>query len=134
MKFVEKVNKNALLKNRVYSILNHKFEQIKKYSNEYLKKKIIASSYTLFVLFVLFAEKLNKKLRFYVNHKKLNVFIKRNRYFILLIYEIFAKIQNCKYFIQLNIIIVFNKLRMHLNNENLITFVIFFLRYTNIEC
>jgi len=31
---------------------------------------------------------------------------------------------NCKYLIKLDIIIAFNKLRMHLNNKNYITFVI----------
>ena len=99
MKFVEKTNKNALFKNRIYSILKHKFEQIKKYLNEHLKKKFIVSSYILFILFILFAEKPNEKLRFCVDYKKLNVIIKRNRYFILLINEILTRIQDCKYFI-----------------------------------
>ena len=72
----------------------------------------------------MFNEKSNKKLRFCVNYKKLNVIIKRNRYLILLINEILIKIQNCKYFIRLNIITAFNKLRMHLNNDNFIIFVI----------
>ena len=35
-----------------------------------------------------------------------------------------AKIQDCKYLTRLNIIIIFNKLRMHSNNENFIIFVI----------
>ena len=101
--------------------------------NEHLKKDFIVSSYVLFALFFLFAEKSNKELRFCVDYKKLNAIIKRNRYFILLINEILIRIQNCKYIIRLNIIIVFNKLRMHLNNENFIIFVIF-LKYINIEC
>ena len=36
LKFVENVNKNALFKNRIYLLLNYKFEQIKKYLNEHL--------------------------------------------------------------------------------------------------
>ena len=124
LKFVEEADKNTLLKNRIYSILKHKFEQVKKYLNEHLKKKFIVSSYILFALLVLFAEKPNKELRFCVNYKKLNVIIKRNRYFISLIDEILVKIQDCKYLTRLNIIIVFNKLRMHSNNENFIIFVI----------
>ena len=36
LKFVKEVNKNALSKNRIYLLLNHKFEQIKKYLNEHL--------------------------------------------------------------------------------------------------
>ena len=64
-----------------------------------------------------------------MNYKKLNAIIKRNRYFISLIDEILIKIQNCKYLTRLNIIIVFNKLLIHLNNENFITFVTFFKTY-----
>ena len=124
LKFVEGANKNALFKNRIYSISEHKFEQVKKYLNEHLKKEFIVSNYALFASLVLFIEKLNKELRFYVDYRKLNVIIKRNRYFISLINEILTKIQGCKYLTRLNIIIVFNKLRMHSNNENFIIFVI----------
>ena len=124
LKFIEEINKITLFKSRIYSILKYKFEQIKKYLNEHLKKEFIVSSYASFALLVLFIEKSNKELRFCVDYKKLNVIIKRNRYFILLIDEILIKIQDCKYFIRLNIIIIFDKLRMHSNNENFITFVI----------
>ena len=92
LKFVEKINKNALLKSRIYSISKHKFEQVKKYLNEYLKKEFIILSYALFASLVLFIEKSNKKLRFYVDYKKLNVIIKRNRYFISLIDEVLTRI------------------------------------------
>ena len=129
LKFIEKTNKIALFKNRIYSILEHKFEQVKKYLNEHLKKEFIVSSYTSFALFVLFIEKLNEELRFCVDYKKLNAIIKRNRYFISLINEILIRIQDCKYLIRLNIIITFNKLRMHSNNENFIIFVILFKIY-----
>ena len=64
-----------------------------------------------------------------MNYKKLNIIIKRNRYFIFLINEVLIKIQDCKYFIKLNIIVIFNKLRMHLNNEDFITFIIFLKAY-----
>ena len=124
LKFVEGANKNTLPKNRIYSILKHKFEQVKKYLNEHLKKEFIVSNYASFASFVLFAEKLNEGLRFCVDYRKLNAIIKRNRYFISLIDEILIRIQDCKYFTRLNIITVFNKLRMHSNNENFITFVI----------
>ena len=92
LKFVKRINKNALLKNRIYSILNHKFEQIKKYLNEFLKKEFIVFNYALFISLVLFIEKPNKRLRFYVNYKKLNIIMKRNRYFISLINEVLIKI------------------------------------------
>ena len=92
LKFVEKTNKNALFKNQIYLLLNYKFEQIKKYLNKHLKKEFIVFNYALFISFILFIEKSNKNLRFYVNYRKLNVIIKRNRYFISLINEILIKI------------------------------------------
>ena len=133
MKFAKKADKNTLFKSRIYSISEHKFEQIKKYLNEHLKKRFIISNYTSFALFVLFIKKPNEELRFYVDYKKLNVIIKRNRYFILLTNKILIKIQDYKYLTRLNIITIFNKLRMHLNIKNFIIFI-FFLRYINIEC
>ena len=92
MKFVKKINKNALFKNRIYSILNYKLKQIKKYLNEHLKKEFIVSNHASFASLVLFIRKLNKELRFYVNYKKLNVIIKKSRYLILLINEIVIRI------------------------------------------
>jgi len=58
-----------------------------------------------------------------VNYQKLNVIFKRNKYFLLLINEIIDKIVSCKHLIKLNIISTFNKLQMHLDNENYITFI-----------
>ena len=92
LKFVEGADKNTLSKSRIYSILEHKFEQVKKYLNEHLKKKFIVSSYASFASFVLFVEKSNERLRFCVDYKKLNVIIKKNRYFISLINEVLTRI------------------------------------------
>ena len=129
LKFAKRADKNILFKNRIYLILDYKFEQVKKYLNEHLKKEFIILNYASFILFVLFIEKLNERLRFYVNYRKLNAIIKRNRYFISLINEVLIRIQDCKYLTRLNIITTFNKLRMHSNNENFIIFVIFFKIY-----
>jgi len=58
-----------------------------------------------------------------VNYQKLNVIFKRNRYSLSLIDEIIDKIVNCKHLTRLNIISAFNKLQMHLDSENYITFI-----------
>ena len=129
MKFAEGANKNTLFKNRIYLISDYKFEQIKKYLNEYLKKRFIVLNYASFASLVLFVEKSNNELRFYVNYRKLNAITKRNRYFISLIDEVLIRIQGCKYLTRLNIIIAFNKLRMHSNNKNFIIFVTFLKAY-----
>ena len=129
LKFAKRANKNKLFKNRIYSILSYKFDHIKKYLNEHLKKEFIVSNYVLFASLILFIKKSNKELRFYINYKELNAIVKRNLCFISLINEILTKIQDYKYFTRLNIIVTFNKLRMHLGSENFITFIISFETY-----
>ena len=74
---------------------------------------------------MLFAEKPNDKLRFYINYQKLNIIIKRNRYSISLIDKVLIKIQRYKFLTRLDIIAIFNKLRIHLESEDFIIFVIF---------
>ena len=104
-------------------MLLYKFEKIKKYFIENLFKSFITFNKILYFLLILFAMKVNENLRFCVDYQKLNVMTKRNRYFLFLIKEIIEKIIECKYFIKLNIIAVFNKLRMHFDNENYTIFI-----------
>jgi len=102
----------------------HKLLETKKYLKKNLKKDFISSSSTFFAFFVLFVAKSNEELCFYVDYRKLNALTCRNQYSISLIKKTLVCIINCKYLIKLNIIIAFNKLRMHLNSKNYITFVI----------
>ncbi len=100
-----------------------KLLKVKKYLNKNLSKKFITLSQTLYFSLILFILKANKNLQFCMNYWKLNVIFKRNRYSLLLINKIIDKIVNCKHLTKLNIISMFNKLQMHLNNENYITFI-----------
>ena len=104
-------------------MFSYKLEKIKKYLIENLFKSFITFNKTLYFSSILFAMKVNKNLRFCVDYRKFNVITKRNRYSLFLIKEIIEKIIECKYFIKLNIIAVFNKLRMHFDNENYTTFI-----------
>jgi len=119
-----KNNDKLMLKSRIYQMSIHKLLEIKKYLKKNLKKDFISSSLTLFAFLVLFVAKSNERLRFYVDYRKLNALTCRNRYSISLIKKTLARVMNCKYLIKFNIIIAFNKLRMHSNNKNYITFVI----------
>jgi len=110
-------------------MLIHKLLETKKYLKKNLKKNFISSSSTFFAFLVLFVAKSNEKLRFYVDYRKLNALTCRNRYSISLIEKTLARVMSCKYLIKLNIIVAFNKLRMHLDNKNYITFVIFIKVY-----
>ena len=117
------------IKSRIYSIFYYKLMKLKKYFDENFKKNFITISLIVFAFFVLFVTKFNDSFRFCVNYKKFNVITKRNKYSISLIEETLTKIIDFKYFIKLNIIVVFNKLRMNSNSENFITFIIFLNLY-----
>ena len=110
-------------------MLSHKLQKIKKYLKENLKKKFITFSKASFALLILFIKKKNDSLCFCINYWKLNALIKRNHYSIFLIDEVLAWIQDSKYLTQFNIIIMFNKLHMSSENEDLTTFVTFFNVY-----
>ena len=124
---IELEDESQSSRSRLYLMLNHKLQKIKKYLEENLKKKFITFSKALFASSILFIKKKDDSLCFCVNYWKLNALIKRDHYSILLIDEVLAWIQDSKYLTQLNIIITFNKLRMSLKSENLTTFVTFLM-------
>jgi len=107
----------------------YKLLEIKKYLKKNLKKDFINFSSTFFAFFVLFVAKPNEELCFYVDYRKLNALTCQNQYSISLIEKTLVRVMGCKYLIKLDIIIAFNKLRMHSNSENYITFVIFMKAY-----
>jgi len=108
---------------QAYWMFSVKLLKVKKYLNENLSKKFITFSQTLYFSSILFALKANEDLQFCVNYWKLNVIFKRNRYSLLLIDEIIDKIVSCKHLTRLNIISAFNKLQMHFDSKNYITFI-----------
>ncbi len=73
-------------------MFNYKLQKIKKYLIKYLNKEFISLSFVSYALLILFAKKKDESLRFYVNYKKINALIKRNRYSLSLINETFARI------------------------------------------
>ncbi len=106
-----------------YQMFSVKVLKVKKYLNKNLSKKFMTFSQIFYFFLVLFALKANEDLWFCVNYWKLNVIFKRNRYSLSLIDEIIDKIVSCKHLTRLNIISAFNKLWMHLDSENYITFI-----------
>ncbi len=120
---IELINDSTFSRCQVYWMFSVKLLKVKKYLNKNLSKRFITSSQTLYFFPVLFILKANEDLWFCVNYWKLNVIFKRNRYSLSLIDEIIDKIVSYKYLTRLNIISVFNKLQMHLDNKNYITFI-----------
>ncbi len=126
---IELIDERMFLRSRLYQMFDHKLQKIKKYLIKHLNKEFIFFSFASYVSLILFAEKKDESLRFCVDYRKLNALIKRNRYSLLLIDETLIRIQESKYLTQLNIIVAFNKLRMHSDSEDLTIFIIFFNSY-----
>ena len=120
---IDFVDDSHTIQNRIYSLFYLKLMKLKKYLEKNLRKNFINFNNVSFFSSILFIIKFNEKFRFCVDYRKFNVIIKRNDYFISLIDEILIKLIECKYITKLNIIAIFNKLRIHSKNENLITFI-----------
>ncbi len=121
---IKLTNDVTSFKCRAYWMSFYKLQKIKEYLNENLSKSFITSSKISYFSLILFILKINDDFCFCINYQKLNVIIKRNCYSLLFIDEMIDKIIDCKHLIQLNIIFAFNKLCMHLDNENYTIFII----------
>jgi len=126
---IELIDEETFFRSRLYQMFDHKLQKIKKYLINYLNKGFIFFSFASYISLILFIEKKDDSLRFCVDYRKLNALIKRNRYSLPLIDETLARIQESKYLIWLNIIVMFNKLRMHSDSEDLTIFITFFNSY-----
>ncbi len=126
---IELIDEEMFFWSRLYQMFNHKLQKIKKYLINHLNKKFIFFSFASYISLILFIEKKDDSLRFCVDYRKLNALIKRDHYSLSLIDETLARIQESKYLTRLNIIITFNKLRMHSDNKDLTIFIIFFNLY-----
>jgi hypothetical protein len=126
---IELIDEEMFSQSRLYQMFNHKLQKIKKYLINHLNKEFIFFSFALYVSLILFIKKKDDSLRFCVDYRKFNALIKWNRYSLSLIDETFARIQESKYLTRLNIIVAFNKLRMHSDSEDLTIFIIFFNSY-----
>ncbi len=126
---IELIDEEILSRSRLYQMFNVKLQKIKKYLINHLNKKFIFFSFASYVSFILFIKKKDDSLRFCIDYRKLNALIKRDHYSLSLIDKILACIQESKYLTWLNIIVTFNKLHMHSDNEDLTIFIIFFNSY-----
>jgi hypothetical protein len=72
----------------IYSLSERELETLREYIKKNLIKKYIRSSKLLVKYPILFVLKKDGKLRIYVDYKKLNDITIKNRYILLLIYEI----------------------------------------------
>jgi len=120
---IELIDEKTSSRSHLYHMFDYKLQKMKKYLIKHLNKDFILSSSASYASLILFIEKKDDSLRFCVDYRKLNALIKRDRYSLSLIDEILARIQESKYLTQLNIIVAFNKLRMHSDSEDLTIFI-----------
>jgi hypothetical protein len=97
-------------------------EKLRRYLNENLIKEFIKINRSHVVSSVMFVKKLKEELRFYINYRDLNAITIKNRYSLSLIVKILHQFIKIKIFIKIDIIVVFNMLRIREEDEELIVF------------
>jgi hypothetical protein len=75
----------------------YKLQKVKEYLIKNLKKGFITLSKALYTSLILFTEKKDGSLRFYMDYRRLNTLTKRDKYLIPLIDEVLARVQGSKY-------------------------------------
>ena len=110
---------------KIYSLSGYKLQKMKKYITENFKKDFIKPSKALYFTSILFTLKANGDFQFCVNYQELNIIMKHNHYFILLINEVLVQVLDCKYMTCVDIITAFNKFWMYSDNEDFTIFITF---------
>jgi len=98
-------------------ILVPKLRVIKKYLNKYFNKGFIRPNTLLVAAPILLVRKPRGGIRIYVNYYKLNNITIKNRYPIPLIRKTLDLLSRIKYYIKLNITVIFNQLRIIPGNK-----------------
>jgi len=101
----------------LYDMSQDELRILKKYLKNNLIKDFIQVSSFFAISSILFVKKSSEELRFCVNYRDLNVMTVKNRYSLSLIQETLDRLTKIKYYIKLDIIAVFNKLRMTYEDE-----------------
>jgi hypothetical protein len=108
--------------NFFYNIFRRKLLVLRKTLTELLNKNFIRASNFPAAAPVLFIKKFNGGLRFYINYRALNALTQKNRYSLPLIKKTLNSFSKVKWFIKLDIIAAFHKIRITEGEEQKITF------------
>jgi hypothetical protein len=109
-------NINSLFES-FYNLSEKEFKTLRKYLDKHLQNEFIIFSKSTCAALILFIKKKTNDLRLCVDYRELNAIIVKNRYAFSFINETFDRIVDVKYFIKLDIIAVYNKLRIKKKNE-----------------
>jgi hypothetical protein len=94
-----------------------------------LTKSFIRISISPVVSLVLFAKKLGGGFRFCIDYCALNTITIKNRYPLPLIQEILARLSRAKIYTKLDVIVIFNRIRIIEGQEYLMVFNIYYGLY-----
>jgi len=106
----------------LYDMSQDELRVLKKYLKDNLVKGFIQASSSPATSSILFVKKPSEELRFCVDYRSLNAMTVKNRYSLPLIRETLDRLTKIKYYIKLDIIAAFNKLRMTYEDEWKIAF------------
>jgi hypothetical protein len=87
-----------------------------------LRKKFIRSSLSSAASFVLLVKKADESLRFCVDYQELNNIFVKDRYPLPLIKESLNNLKEIKYFTKIDIVFIFNNIRIKKEQKYLIVF------------
>jgi hypothetical protein len=110
-------------------MLEDKLLVFRKFLDKNLAKGFIRTSISPVASLVLFAKKPGGGLRFCIDYYTLNTIIIKNCYFLPLIQETLARLSRAKIYTKLDVIIVFNRIRITKGQEYLIVFNIYYGLY-----
>jgi len=96
----------------LYDMNHNEAQELRQYLDENLDKEFIQVNHSEAITFILFVKKAEEDLHFCVNYRDLNAIIIKNRYSLLLIFEILNHLSRVKIFIKLDIIAAFNRLHI----------------------
>ena len=111
---------------KIYDLNKNQIEMIKAYVNEMLDKNFIRNNFFHFSISILIVKKSKKKFRICVNYRTLNALTIKNRNCSSLIRETFVRLCVVKFYIKLNVIAIFNEIRIRKNDEHK---TVFFIKY-----
>ena len=101
----------------IYALSHTELEILRKYLDKNLKKSFIWEVKTTVKIFILFVPKKDKKLRLYINYRKLNAITIKNKYSLPNIGKFQNYLTEAKWFIKLDLRGIYNLVRIREGDE-----------------
>ena len=101
----------------IYALFYTKLEILRNYLDKNLKKSFIQKVKTTAEFLILFIPKKDRKLRLYVNYRKLNIIIVKDKYLLLNIRKLQDRLANTKQFTKLDLYKTYNLVRIKKDNK-----------------